>query len=253
MSRRHSETLLIIQRNLAVLRRSFCAALMIGSSLIFVGSMPAADKSPSAKSPSAKWEKAIRAFEAADKQSPPPTGSVLFVGSSSIRFWKNLAKDFPNYNVINRGFGGSEIADSTYYADRIVIPYRPSAIILHAGSNDLSAGKTPRQVYDDFRAFVEKVQSALPETPIAFLSINPTPLRWSQADQQKETNGLIQRYIESKKGLTFINQWDALLGPGGQPRADLHVKDRLHPNAAGYKIRAELVNKYLESLNLPKK
>jgi lysophospholipase L1-like esterase len=213
-----------------------------------VGFAPAAGPSSSAK-----WEGAIRAFEVADKESLPPAGAVLFVGSSSIRFWKTLPQDFPQYNVINRGFGGSQIADSTYFADRIVIPYRPSVIVLHAGANDLSAGKAPRQVYDDFRAFVDKVHSALPETPIAFLSINPTPARWAQAEKQKETNGLIQRYIAGKSRLAYLDQWNALLGPDGQPRADLHIKDRLHPNAAGYKIRTQIVSKYLESLNLPKK
>jgi lysophospholipase L1-like esterase len=217
-------------------------------SLVVVGFVPAADPSPSVK-----WEKAIRAFEAADKESPPPAGAVLFVGSSSIRFWKSLPKDFPQYNVINRGFGGSQIADSTYFAERIVIPYRPSAIVLHAGANDLSAGKTPEQVSADFRAFVEKVHTALPETPIAFLSINPTPARWAQADKQKETNRLIQSYIAGKNRLAFLDQWDLLLGPDGKPRPELHVRDQLHPNAAGYKIRAELVNKYLATLNLPTK
>src|SRR5262249_42713077 len=190
---------------------------------------------PAAKgAASEKGEKAIRAFEAADKESPPPAGAVLFVGASSVRLWKSLSKDFPKYNVINRGFGSSEIADSTRFADRIVIPYRPSAIVLHAGSNDLASGKTPQQVFDDFRAFVDKVQGALPDTPIAFLSINPTPLRWAQADKQKEANGLIQHYVAGKKGLAFIDLWDALLGPDGQPRTELHIKDRLHPNAAGY-------------------
>jgi len=231
-----------------VLRRSFCATLVAGLSLVVVGMAPAADRSPSEK-----WEGAIKAFEAADKKSPPPAGAVLFVGSSSIRLWKTLPQDFPQYNVINRGFGGSHIADCTYFADRIVIPYRPSVIILHAGANDLSAGKTPQQVFDDFRAFVEKVHAALPETPIAFISINPTPARWAQAEKQKETNGMIKRYIEGKSGLAFVDIWDALLGPGGQPRPELHVKDRLHPNAAGYKIRADIVNKYLATLNLPKK
>ena len=211
-------------------RRSFCATFVAGLSLALAPFVSAAGPSPSAK-----WERAIRAFEAADKKSPPPAGAVLFVGSSSIRFWKTLPKDFPQYNVINRGFGGSQIADCTYFADRIVIPYRPSVIVLHAGANDLSAGKTPSQVYDDYRAFVEKVHSVLPQTPIAFLSINPTPARWAQAEKQKETNGLIQRYIAGKSQLAYLDQWDALLGPDGQPRADLHIADRLHPNAEGYR------------------
>jgi lysophospholipase L1-like esterase len=231
-----------------VLRRSFCATIFTGLSLFGVGFLIAADSSPSER-----WERTIHAFETADKESPPPPGAVLFIGSSSVRLWKSLPKDLPQYNVINRGFGGSRIADSTYFADRIVFPYKPSAIILHSGSNDLAAGKSPQQVFADFKAFVEKVRSALPETPIAFMSINPTPARWAQADKQKETNRLIKDYIASNpgRGLTFIDQWDVLLGPDGLPRPDLHIRDRLHPNAAGYKIRTELVGKYLASLNLP--
>ena len=236
-----------------MLRRTFCARLLVGFSLVGVSLVSASGVRAAGPAPSSKWEKAIRAFEVADKKSPPPTGAVLFVGASSVRLWKSLPQDFPQYDVINRGFGGSTIADCTYYADRIVIPYRPSVIVLHAGSNDLNAGKTPRQVYDDFRAFVEKVHAALPETPIAFISINPTPARWAQADKQRETNGLIKGYIFSGNRLAYIEIWDELLGPDGQPRPDLHIRDRLHPNAAGYKIRAEIINKYLASLKLPKK
>lgn len=217
-------------------------------SLVVIGFLPAADRSGSAR-----WERTIRAFEAADRQSPPPPGAVLFVGSSSIRLWKTLPQDFPQYRVINRGFGGSQIADCTYFADRIVIPYMPSAIILHAGSNDLAAGKSPERVSADFKAFVQKVRSALPDTPIAFLSINPTPARWVRAEKQKETNGLIRNYIAGKKGLAYIDLWDALLGPNGHPRADLHIADHLHPNAAGYKIRTQLVTEYLASQKLPTK
>ncbi len=185
-----------------MLRPSFCATIVVGLSVVVVGGVRAADPAPSAR-----WEASRSARLRRPTKSSRAAGGARCCLSrlkSSIRFWKSLAKDFPKYNVINRGFGGSAIADSTYYADRIVILYRPSAIILHAGSNDLSGGKTPRQVYDDFRAFVDRVHSVLPDTPIAFLSINPTPLRWAQADKQKETNGLIQRYIEGKKGLAFI-------------------------------------------------
>jgi lysophospholipase L1-like esterase len=177
---------------------------------------------------------------------------VLFIGSSSIRFWKTLQADFPQYRVLNRGFGGSHIADCTHFAERIVIPYRPSVIILHAGSNDLAAGKSPEQVFADYKAFVAKAREALPDTPIAFLGINPTPARWSLADKQQETNRLIREYVAGKKGLAFIDDWDALLGPDGRPREDLHVHDRLHPNAAGYKIRTRIITAYLESLKEPR-
>src|SRR5580704_2518405 len=227
-------------------RRNFCKTILASLALVIGALSLAADRAGSPR-----WERAIKAFEAADKRSPSAPGAVLFVGASSIRLWKTLAADFPQYRVLNRGFGGSQIADCTAFADRIVIPYRPSAILLHAGGNDLAAGKSAEQVFADYKAFVAKMQAALPETPIAFVSVNPTPARWAQADRQQETNRLIRDYVAGKKGLAFIDIWDALLGPDGQPREDLHVRDRLHPNAAGYKIRARIITACLDSLKLP--
>jgi len=223
-----------------------CIRSALATLLLLVFALPTA-----AKSPSERWERDIQAFEAADKKSPPPQGAVLFVGSSSIRRWKSLAQDFPEYKTINRGFGGSELADSVYYADRIVIPYKPRLVVLFAGTNDIAAGKSPQTVFADFKAFVAKVRPALPETRIAYLSISPAPSRWSQADKQKEANRLIREYIDAenkssgKKQLDFIDLWDQFLGPDGKPREDLFLPDRLHNNAAGYKIRAAAVRPHL--------
>ena len=206
---------------------------------------PAAPPKPAAK-PSGKWERAIVEFEAADKKSPPPQGAVLFIGSSSIRLWTTLATDFPGVKTINRGFGGSQLADSVYYADRIVIPYKPRLVVLFAGTNDINAGKKPEQVAADFKAFVEKVRAGLPDTRIAYLSISPAPIRWAQADKQKEANRLIKQFIDAGQNLDFIDEWNQFLGPDGKPREDLFRPDRLHSNAAGYKIRADVVRPHLQ-------
>jgi lysophospholipase L1-like esterase len=207
---------------------------------------PKSDAKPAPKSPSERWEKEIRAFEAADKKQPPPEGAVLFTGASGIRMWKTLAEDFPDQKVINRGFGGSEMADSVYFADRIVIPYKPRLIVIQAGGNDINGGKSPEQVLADFKAFVEKVRAKLPEVRIAYLSMNPSPSRWAQRDKQQKGNQLIGEYIAAGKNLDYIDFWDAMLGPDGQPRADLFIQDRLHNNAAGYKIRADIVRPHLK-------
>ena len=151
-----------------------------------------ADKS-TAKSPSQRWESDIAAFEAADKKSPPPQGAVLFIGSSSIRIWKTLATDFPDQKTINRGFGGSELADSVYYADRIVIPYKPRLIVLFAGTNDINAGKRPETVFADFKAFVAKVRAGLPNTRIAYLSISPAPIPLVASREAKRSEPAHQR------------------------------------------------------------
>jgi lysophospholipase L1-like esterase len=208
----------------------------------FVPRIRAEDK----PSPSVRWEKDIEAFEAADAKSPPPTGAVLFGGASGIRMWKTLQQDFPDKTIINRAFGGSEMADSVYFADRIIIPYKPKLIVIQAGGNDINAGKSPEQVLADFKAFVEKVRAKLPDTRIAYLGMNPSPSRWAQRDKQQKGNQLIKDYIASEKNLDFIEFWDVLLGPDGKPREDLFIADKLHNNAAGYKIRADVVRPHLQ-------
>lgn len=218
-----------------------CAQLLLLAFVFVVASLRAEDKSPSSK-----WEKDIQAFEAVDKKSPPPQGGVLFIGASGIRMWTLLEKDFPNHRVINRGFGGSQIADVTYFADRIVVPYKPKLIVLQSGGNDINAGKSSEQVADDFKAFVVKVRAVLPETRIVYFSMQPAPARWSQADKQKRGNQLIKDHIAAGKNMAYLNAWDAFVGPDGMPREELFVADKLHHNAEGYKVRAELVRPYLD-------
>lgn len=193
-----------------------------------------------------RWEQDIRAFEAVDRTNPPPKNAILFVGSSSIRLWKTLAKDFPDKPVINRGFGGSFISDSVHFADRIVLPHRPRQIVMYAGGNDINAKKTPEQVAADFRAFVEKVHAALPETRVAYIAIAPNPARWAQVERIKAANQLIAEFCRSNAKLAFIEVFPRMLGADGQPRPEIFVADRLHMNAKGYELWTGLVRPYLK-------
>ena len=188
-----------------------------------------------------QFESEIRAFEAADHKHPPPPDAVLFVGSSSIRLWDTLAKDFPDVPVINRGFGGSQIADSTHYADRIVIPYHPRRIVLYAGDNDIAAGKSPAQVRDDFRAFVEKVRASLTDVPISFISIKPSLARWPLIDKIREANRLVQQLAGEEKGVEYVDVFTPMLGPDGKPRPELFRKDGLHMNRKGYQLWTSVI------------
>jgi lysophospholipase L1-like esterase len=192
-----------------------------------------------------KWEKEITAFEAADRKQAPENGGIVFVGSSSIRLWKTLAEDFPGHRVLNRGFGGSEIADSVYFADRIVIPYAPRMVVMYAGGNDINGGKPPEQVFADFKAFVAKVRAKLPETHIAYISIAGNPARWAQVDKVKAANAEIAGWIAEQPRIKFINVFPHMLGPDGLPKPDIFVEDKLHMNAAGYAIWKEVVAPYL--------
>jgi lysophospholipase L1-like esterase len=191
-----------------------------------------------------KWEAEIRTFEKSDLTNPPPKGAILFVGSSSIRKWSSLPKDFPGKTVINRGFGGSEIADSTAFAERIIFPYEPKMIVLYAGDNDLAAGKSVKQVVADYHDFVQKVHARLPETRLAFISIKPCPLRW----RLKEKVQAVNQQIAAMKGdrLVFIDVYPSMLDADGKPQADLFLSDGLHPSAKCYRLWASLIKPWLE-------
>jgi lysophospholipase L1-like esterase len=188
----------------------------------------------------------IAAFETSDKTNPPPKNAILFIGSSSIARWKTLAQDFPGHQVINRGFGGSHLSDCVFYFDRVVTPYQPRTIVLYAGSNDLNAGKTPEEVFEDFESFAGKVRAALPGARLYYISVGISPSRWKDLEKVKETNRLIQDYISKDEHFGFIDVFPAMLGPDGRPKPDIYVSDRLHLNASGYRIWQSIIAPYLD-------
>jgi len=192
-----------------------------------------------------KWEKEIAAFEQADRTSPPPKGGLLFIGSSTIRRWETLAKDFPQHRVLNRGFGGSQIADSTHFAERIVFPYAPRMILLRAGGNDIHAGKSPELVFSDFRAFVMKVREKLPDAEIAYIALSPSIARWDEKEKGEALNRMVREYTREISGLKYIAADSISLGPDGKPRPELFVADKLHFSPEGYKLLADSVRSHL--------
>lgn len=196
-----------------------------------------------------QWEQTIRAFEAADRTNPPPSEAVLFIGSSSIRLWTNAPAQFPKHRIINRGFGGSHLSDSVAFVDRIVVPYHPKMILLYAGDNDIAAGVSPQQVSADFREFVAKVQAALPQTPIAYIAIKPSPSRMNCFAAAQEANRLIAGFIAQNPKLRYVDVFTPMLGTDGRPRAELFRSDRLHLNDAGYQLWAEQVRLVLDRAN----
>lgn len=201
--------------------------------------------------PPPPFEDEIRAFEAADRATPPPKNPILFTGSSSIRLWKTLAQDFPRHTVLNRGFGGSHIADALRYVNRIVIPYAPRAIVFYAGGNDIHAGKAPAEVAADFVAFARAVHARLPRTRIAYVSIAPNPARWAEVDRVRDVNARIAAFTRSDPRLSFIDVFPHMLGPDGKPRPDIFGPDKLHMNATGYALWTRLLGPRLDALAAP--
>lgn len=193
-----------------------------------------------------RWEPAIQKFEAADTAHPPAKGSIIFIGASSIARWDNLAESFPGLPVVNRGFGGSEMADSVKYATRVVVPHAPRTVVLYAGENDLNRGVTPDVVGTDFARFYNVIRTALPGTGIVVIGLKPSLLRWTLRDGMHQANRLIRSHCEANRGCVYVDPWPSMIGKDGTPKPELFVEDGLHMTPEGYKAWTQMLQPHLK-------
>ncbi len=194
-----------------------------------------------------QWESSIRKFEEMDKLNPPKQGVIVFTGSSSIVRWVTLADDMKPLTVINRAFGGSQYSDVNQFAKRIVNVYRPSAVVVYAGDNDLAekSPKTPGSVAGDVREFVQIVRADLPDTWIYVLSIKPSKLRWKQWPNMQAANQMIQEFLRTQQRVQYIDVATAMFDAQGNLPEDLFVADGLHPTPKCYALWASILKPVL--------
>ncbi|MFC1650266.1 GDSL-type esterase/lipase family protein [Candidatus Latescibacterota bacterium] len=184
-----------------------------------------------------RFEAAVQTFEAADLRNTPPEGAVVCTGSSSMRGWhKTIGVDLDPLTIIPRGFGGSNMNDLLYFAERIVIKYKPRAVVIYEGDNDIASGISPAEIRDTFNAFTAKVHEHLPETRIYFLTIKPSIKRVEMWPRMKEANGLIAAECEENSLLTYIDVSTPMLDDSGNVMKDIFLADDLHMNESGYEI-----------------
>ena len=189
----------------------------------------------------------IQNFKKQDSSSFPPKNAILFIGSSSFTMWKGVQDSFPGYQIINRGFGGSTLLDQIRYVNDIVFPYEPKQIVIYCGENDLASSDTVTapMVFERFKVLLAGIRAKLPEVPIAFISLKPSPSRRHLFDKMKKVNFLIRDYLATQKSAEFINLHLRMLNEAGQPMPDIFLDDSLHMNAKGYAIWKKEIQPYL--------
>lgn len=180
----------------------------------------------------------IQAFLKQDREHPPVPGQILFVGSSSFTRWKDVQKDFPNFFILNRGFGGSSIQDVIRYADQIIFPYKPKQIVVYCGENDFAAEPNlpAFKVANRFKELFHVIREKLPEVPLIYISMKPSPSREALFPKMTAANGFIRDFLATQKAAKYIDIVPLMLDAGGKPRKELFEADNLHMKRAGYEI-----------------
>ena len=176
-----------------------------------------------------------------------PANPIIFYGSSSIRLWSSLQKDFPSYPVVNCGFGGSRLTDCLRFAPDLVLRLHPAAVVIYAGDNDLAQGTSPEAALNSFERLFSLLRTNDPSLPIAFISVKPSPARFSFLNRIERFNELVDEFLDAEPRTEFIDVYTSMLGSNGQPKHELFQEDRLHLNAAGYAIVRREVGEFLSS------
>ena len=189
----------------------------------------------------------IAAFKKQDSIQASPKHAILFVGSSSLRLWKNIRNDFPGYTIINRVFGGSSLPDVIRYEKDIIFPYDPKQIIIYCGENDFASSDTVSVgiVVKRFKTLFTDIRNKWPKVPIAFISIKPSPSRWQLRTKIEEANKRIAAFLKKRKKTDFIDVYHKMLGADGLPIPDIFLADKLHMNVKGYAIWIKEIEPYL--------
>lgn len=174
---------------------------------------------------------------------------VLFYGSSSFTLWEDMPRWFPGYNILNRGFGGSTLADCLEFFDRLVVPVSPKAILLYAGDNDLDQGVGPEELIRYLRTFIARKRQALGDTPMAYLSVKLSVARLHLMHKFAYTNYAVERFLADQEDVDFINIFRRMSGRGIAPFRRYYTHDDLHMNAHGYCLWSAAINDYLTDLD----
>ena len=193
-----------------------------------------------------KWEKRIKKFEEYAARGHLEPGRIVCVGSSSMAMWHGrIEKDLAPLSIIKRGFGGSNYHDALTYADRIITNYKPRAVVVYEGDNDIAQGVSPEHVALACKTFVDHLRAKLPEVRVYVISVKPSISRARMWNDMKKANALMQKYCEMHDYLRFIDVAAVLNNEDGTVKTDIFIKDNLHLNQKGYDLWSGAVKKVL--------
>jgi lysophospholipase L1-like esterase len=214
-------------------QRLLLLALLILSSISFAQIPP-------------RFAEDVATIKSYDKIYAIPDNPIVFVGSSSIRKWETLPLTFGSYNVINRGIGGAVVEDIIYHLDDLVIKYKPRQIVLYVGENNLPNEKdTPDSIVKKTAILIRGIRVKLPDVPIIYIALKPSPVRDKFQQKCMETNKLIRDLVVKEHNISFVDIYTPML-KNGKSRPELFVEDMLHMNGAGYAIWEKLVKPLLK-------
>ena len=175
----------------------------------------------------------------------PDKKLVIFTGSSSVRMWKDVQQRFPEYNIINNGFGGSQFSDLIYFYDELITKRTPEILFIYEGDNDIASDKKPNKILKEAKGLIARIQRDLPQTKVVFISPKPSIARENLKKDYIKLNKKLKKYCEKQENLEFADVWNIMLDENGNVFTDIFIEDGLHMNKKGYDLWAKVIGEFL--------
>ena len=172
--------------------------------------------------------------------------TIVFTGSSSVRLWKKLEEEFPDHQILNSGFGGSQASDLLYFIDELILSYNPKKVFIYEGDNDLWAKKRPNQVLDTTEEIIRRIKANSPSTQIILIAAKPSISRWEIRRKYKKLNRKFERLAKKDIQLDFVDVWHPMLN-NRKLITDIFIEDGLHMNQKGYDIWYEAMKNFVNN------
>lgn len=170
--------------------------------------------------------------------------TIVFTGSSSIRMWKNLETMFPNHQIINSGFGGSQSSDLYQYYQELILKYNPKKVFIYEGDNDVASKKRTKDIIANTRQIVSKIKENNNATQVVIIAAKPSIARWNLKRRYLRLNRAFEKLCEQDSSLEYANVWDVMLD-GKKVRQDIFIGDGLHMNSKGYDLWFSVIQPFM--------
>ncbi len=171
--------------------------------------------------------------------------TIIFTGSSSIRLWKDLQDRFPEHQVLNTGFGGSQFSDLELYLDELILNYDPVKVFIYEGDNDIFERKSPRKVIKKAEGILRTLRQEKPNMEIVLISAKPSISRWKFRGKYRRLNRKLNKLAAENSGIDYVDVWYPMLDKR-KVRQDIFIEDGLHMNSKGYDIWYDVIKNYMD-------
>lgn len=171
--------------------------------------------------------------------------TIVFAGSSSVRIWHDLQERFPQQQIVNSGFGGSQASDLLAYTNELILQYKPKKVFIYEGDNDIATGKDSKEIITDLLAIIEKIRVQNPSVKIVLIATKPSIARWNLKRSYKRLNRKLKKLSRKDADLDYADVWKPMLIKR-KVITDIFLEDGLHMNAKGYAIWYDVLKEFVE-------